>query len=269
MSIPDNIEALAEELGLPVEKLLEAVASDEQLMTRIEQKLRPFSLMGRTERVRPDEPVSDLAARVWCSDGVLFARFPEYNEDFRDAMHRQNLSWQRSERRWRRKLQPWHGRLRDRLVELCCEIIAAGFVCEIPHADLAEAVHEEDYEEEHTRWVLRRTAGDYEDWFVIVWDRDVEDLYEEARDLPGSRYDKPDVVVPADAYDAVRDFAEKYDFRLSESAKALAEATEEQEAADLISDPEAPEKQAAPSNEVPEKAADVNPEIDPDLRDDS
>ena len=242
MTVPDNIEALAEELGLPAEKVLEAVASDEQLMTRIKQKLRPFSLMGRTKRVRPDEPVSDLAARVWCSDGVLFARFPEYNEDFRDAMHRQNLSWQRSKKRWHRKLQPWHGRLRDRLVELCCEIIAAGFVCEIPHEDLAEAVREEDYEEEHTRWVLRRTAGDYEDWFVIVWNRDVEDLYEEARDLPGSRYDKPRVVVPADAYDAVRDFAEKYDFRLSESAEALAEAAEEQEARELVARPDRPAK---------------------------
>jgi len=269
MTFPDRLTGLAEDLGMGPETLLQAIARSDAICQKIEQTLRPFDLMGEGAVLRPKgEEQIEVPAEVWVGESTLYTRLPEYSDAFKDAMHRQNMSWNRGQKRWERALRHWHGPMRDRCVELCCEILAAGFACKLPHEDLAEAVRREDYEPEHTRWVLARMSGDYEGWFVIRWDRDVDDLYDEARELPGSRYDKPNVVVPADAHEAVLDFAERYDFRLSGKAEQLAEAAREAEAADLIADPRAPEKEAAPDEDAPETADDVDPEIDPDLRDD-
>ncbi|NBB84972.1 MAG: hypothetical protein GVY12_01955 [Bacteroidetes bacterium] len=267
MTIPDEIQSLADDLGMSVEGLLRGIARREDLLTRIEQVLRPFSLMGCTKRLRPEEPQAELVARVWCGEAMLYASYPEYNEGFTEAMHRQNMTWNKRQRRWERTTHPWMGALRDRLVELCCEVLAAGFVCEIPHEKLADDVLHERYEPEHTRWILRRAEGDYENYFAVRWGRDRDDLYQEARALPGSRYDRPRVVVPADAYAAVLDFAERYGFRLSDSAQALVQAAREAEAADLIATPDRPEK-ADPEEHAPDlDPASVSQEIDPALRD--
>ena len=271
MQIPDALQALADDLGLSPEALLEAVAARDDLVLRIEQALRPERLT-RDRRLRPEEPRSEIAARVWCEAGRLCARYPEYSDAFRAAMHRQNMTWIRSRGQWERRLAPRMGRLRDRLVELACEVLAAGFVCELPHAGLREDVLAERYEKEHTRWILRRTQGKYEGHFALIWDRDRDDFYDEAKALPGSRWDKPSagiaaVVVPAEAYEAVLDFAERFGFRLSDAAKDLVEAARAAEAAELVATPSQPEKADPETHEPDLDPASVSPEIDPALKD--
>jgi hypothetical protein len=146
--------------------------------------------------------------------------FPERREDFREIV-RDKLHMKLSGTCWRRELKPKNGTPQDRAAELGHRLLAAGFVILIFDPELRENAIAGDYEPECTRWVLAKTKGEYAGWFSISWGRD-EDFYRAAKRIGGSRYSKPNVVVPPSNFEEVLDFARMYDFRLSDAALKVA-----------------------------------------------
>lgn len=171
--------------------------------------------------VRPAEPKTETIAELLIVGSELHVTFPEKREDFRETAKKQlGMTW--GDGYWKRTIGSMAGAIEDRLVEAGHRLLAAGFVVRIYDPDLRARAVSGEFEPEHTRWVTRRTQGAKAGWFCILWGRD-EDYYAPARKLPRSQYDKPYVVVPPEQFDEVMDFAERYDFRLTQSGRELAE----------------------------------------------
>jgi hypothetical protein len=172
--------------------------------------------------VRPQNPKTETVAEIRVLDDVVEVDFPEKREDFWTTVKKQlRMIW--NGKCWRRELTPKSGTAMDRAAEIGHRLLAAGFPIRIYDSELREKVIAGDYEPEQTRWVMRRKDGaKYAGWFAISWGKD-DDLYAAAKRIPGSRYDKPSVVVPPEQFEQVLDFAGRYGFAVSEMAQALAD----------------------------------------------
>lgn len=174
--------------------------------------------------LRPPQPVTEQIAELSIAGNLLCLKFRERNESFRELARDLSFRWNEREMRRERKITATTGAAEDRLIEAAYELLGAGFIVDVPEGIDAERVVVGDYLDEHTRWVMARTSGKYTGWFAIHWAYG-EEYYHKAKALPGSRYSKPNVVVPAEWFAEVEDFAALYDFRFSDgAAKLLTEA---------------------------------------------
>ncbi len=155
----------------------------------------------------------------------------------------------------------------ERFVELGHTLLSRGFLVRVFDEELRSRIVSGIFEPEHTRWISKLTDGAYVGWFCIRWSKN-EDYYAVAKKLPNSKYHAPHVVVPPIQFAQVLDFAERYDFRLSQGAQeAVRVAQEDKEKMLVVTKERVPlqEKTVAsdrpPVLEVPETV-----EIDDDLK---
>ena len=94
------------------------------------------------------------------------------------------------------------------------------------------------YQPLHPRWVT--VSGKR---FHLRWGRE-DDLYTQAKRLPGSKYQAPCVTVPLAEWQEVTGFAEIHDLRLAPSAVQAIEAMQEARLKALITEVSAPKKAA-------------------------
>lgn len=244
----------------------------EEEMIRTRREASPEALEARIEAtVRPENPVTDTVAEIRPLNNFVEIEFPERREDFRQIVREKlNMKWDGEKKCWYRKLSFGTGAAEERVAEAGHRLLAAGFPIRIYDAYIRQRAIAGDYEPECTRWITARTAGDYKGWFAVSWGRG-EDFYAVARKLPGSRYDRPDVVVPAEQFEQILDFAQMYDFRLSPGAQQLVEAASNEKERALIvqpvhvSEPRKPEPLTKPPRlEVPSEV-----DIDEELRDEN
>ena len=201
-----------------IEQLLAEVARE----TRVEQVPPEVVADAKAEAtVRPEKPLTDTVAEIRVLESSIEIYFPERRDDFRELV-KENLKmiWKD---KWVRNLKPRHGTPADRAAEAGHCLLAAGFPIRIFDQIIREKAISGNYEPEHTRWIMGMVKGDYTGWFSISWSRD-EDFYKAARKIPGSRYDKPNVVIPAEQFEQVLDFAQMYGFKVSEKAQGFADA---------------------------------------------
>lgn len=208
--------------------------------------------------LRPTETKTTTVAVITISGETVSVSFPEIHDGFNGLVKELGYRWERP--LWVRRTNAQTGSARDRAAELGHRLLLAGFCVEFGDETLAPLAMTGDYAPEHTRWVLRRTSGNYQDWFFIRWARQ-EDFYREARALRGSRYDRPGVVVPAESYDEVLDFAESKDFRLSDGALALSTEARARWEQAVIATP-------APAKKAKRQPAEAVAGIAPELMDD-
>lgn len=154
------------------------------------------------------------------SGDVLWFRLPEKREDFRQLAHDLRARWNRDRYRWERKITATVGTTEDRLIEAAYKLLAAGFCVTVPDSINQERILSGDYEDEHTRWIHKSKGGRYDGWFLIAWSYG-EEYYHKARALPGSRYSKPYVAVPAEHFEEIEDFAAVHDFRFAAAGQKL------------------------------------------------
>ncbi|WP_295442559.1 hypothetical protein [uncultured Thiodictyon sp.] len=156
-----------------------------------------------------------------CLDGDrISVVFPEKREDFRNVVKAKGYRWEAARLSWTRTIDARSGPLADRAAEIGNALLAGGFCVRIQDHAIRAAAQSASFAPERQRWVLARTSGTYAGWLVISWPRE-EDLYSAAKALPGARYDKPAVVVPAAQYAAIEDFAEAYDLAISPAAQVV------------------------------------------------
>lgn len=182
------------------------------------------SVQESTTLVPPGALVSSIAVEISISirEQAVEACFPDRQEKFRELIKSMGYTWDQAASRWFRAITAFSGPVDERAVELGHRLLQAGFKVCLQDGVLRERVVSAGYQPERKRWVMKRSGGKYDGWFAIHWT--AGDYYEQARKLPGSRWEKPFVCVPAQAFEAVQDFAQLYGFSISDGAKGVIEA---------------------------------------------
>lgn len=210
--------------------------------------------------LRPEMPVTETVATIAIRDNLVTVTFSEKRDDFRKVVKDNAFAWQ--DGRWVRKTGLTTGAPEDRAAEVAIDLLAAGFVVRVLDDDARAKTVAGEYEPEILRWIAKRTTGEYAGWFSLSWERDAEEVYTAARKVGGSRWAKPNVVIPASQFEAVLDIADEFGFALTPGALALVEAARQAKAAALVVKP-APKSR---KGETKQRTADG--EIDETLRDD-
>ena len=172
--------------------------------------------------IRPaGDPVSLTIAEIRNIANAIEVVFPEKRDDFREQIKMLGYAWKES--CWHKSLDGTTGNAVDRLAEVAHRLVASGFVVRLHNTTAREKAISGQFEPEQTRWVLKIVSGKHAGWLLIKWGH-ADDLYSVARSLPGARYVRPHVVVPAGAIEAVAEFADKYGFAMSASVNDILEA---------------------------------------------
>lgn len=183
--------------------------------------------------VRPESPLTASITRISFDGDTLRVYFPEVKATFNNIVKRMDYCWQRPY--WVRTVSQEHHL--NRAAELAHTLLAAGYCVKGPRKVMETAVNQ-TFEPEPVR-IIRRWIkdDDYIDWFSVWWHKERGGRLEDARrGLRGSRWYNGRLMVPAEQFEAVLDFAERYDCWLSPGALALAEeARAEQDAAIVVS----------------------------------
>jgi hypothetical protein len=210
--------------------------------------------------LRPETAVSETIAVVAITGDLVTVTFSERRDDFRQIVKDNGFAW--TDGRWTRKTGLTTGAPADRAAEVAIDLLAAGFVVRVLDDGARAKAIAGEYAPEILRWVAKRTGGEYDGWFSLSWERDAEEVYQAARKVPGSRWAKPNVVIPAAQFEAVIDIADEFGFALTPGAQALVDAARQAKEAALVIKPEPKPRKG----ETKQRTADG--EIDASLRDD-
>lgn len=168
--------------------------------------------------IRPISPKSESNARITLKGETITVFFPPKREGFRQLMRDNDYTWH--DPYWRRQVE--EAAAPDRLIEIACKILTAGFIVAVADEEQQRRVIAQEYTPEQHRWIKAIVAGDYAGWFSLSWHRS-QDYYAAAKRIEGARYVKPRLVVPPEMFAQVEDFAERYGFSVSDKARQIAE----------------------------------------------
>ncbi|WP_286978828.1 hypothetical protein [Aminobacterium sp. UBA5514] len=193
--------------------------------------------------------------------------FPEKREDFRLFAREKGFRWKYSGKCWARKISAIGGVAPDFIAEIGNVLLADGFPICIFDSETREKALSGEFESEKTRWVKKKD----ENWFKILWGPN-EDFYRTSRRIPGSVYDgeSKKVIIPSSKYEEILDFAEQFDFTLSNGAIDLIEKAKKDYENAMVADVEKKKVELRePCEGAPFLPAPKDVEIDESLRDDN
>lgn len=199
----------------------------------------PAAIEAKAEAtVRPAAtPVTETVAEIRITESDIEISFPERRDDFREIVRKRlDFRWSYEASCWRRPLDFKMGKATDRAAEAGHLLLAARIPIRIYDPDVREKAVAGSYEPECRRWVTTIIKGDYEGWFAVTWDRRVDDFYQAARKIPGSRWVKPFTLIPPEQFEAILDFAEQYEFQLSRGAQQIVEQAQRARDAAAVAD---------------------------------
>lgn len=231
-------------------KSLLAAPTEEQ--KRAEQKaqaqaeaIKRAALVEAT--IRPENPVSETVAEISISDKTISVVFPEIREDFNGLVRLLGYIW--SNGCWQRTIGSFAGTVGDRAVELGHILLSRGFLVRSFDDSLRSRIVAGVYTPEQTRWITKRMDTG---WFAIQWGQH-EDYYQAARKIENSRYSRPYVVVPPAQFAQVLDFAQRYDFHLSNGAQEVVKSarTDKEQMIVVKKEPVASREKMPPAGEKP------------------
>lgn len=172
--------------------------------------------------LRPEDPITETVAEVSIIEDFLYVRFAENRRDFRKVIKKDCLfRWNKQKEIWTRKIDSFSGPIIDRCIEVCSTLLSENFIIRNFDQDIRDRIISGDFIPECRKWIKVRTEGEYKNWFAITWHRSVGDYYDEARHIPGSKYNDYAVLVPLEQWAEILDFSEINGFRLSDMAKGL------------------------------------------------
>lgn len=253
-----------------VDALLRRIAQDERLLGHI---IRYFlQRQGQRSRdefesgfmLRPVQPVATSVARLSISGDSLRVLFPELNKDFQALMHNSKMEWERPH--WTRTFN-LSADLDHKCAELADSALKEGFCVIVPSETIAQLIVQENYQRTVRRAILVDDSPEYYGWFCIWWDRS-ENFYDAARRIAGSRWRKPNVLAPPEHWDEVFDFAEMYDFTITNEAKGVAERARSMMESALLVDRSKIAQSTSLIDAIPKLDPPERQDVDKEFRDD-
>lgn len=216
--------------------------------------------------LRPQNPVTETVAEITIRDLEVDVLFPEKRLDFWEIV-KKDLGYTWKDGRWSRTLGLEHNSLADMAAELGNKLLCSGFIVCCFDEEIQKMIVDATFVASCTKIVAKLTSGPYAGWFSISWKRSDGDLYQAAREITGSKYSKPNVVVPAEQFEQILDFAELYGFKMSPGARELVEkATAARDAALIVNPVRADRKKRANTSRPSLDPGDAG-QIDTDLLD--
>ncbi len=164
--------------------------------------------------VVPDNATTESVAEISVSESKIKVDFKK-NDTFISIVKKLGYKWEGT---WAREINKFAGPIEHRAAEIGNALLCAGIPVRIADNDTRDMAIHGTFEPEATRRIALRMNGEYAGWLVVEWARG-DDLYNVARKLPGSRYDRPNIVVKPEHFKEIEDFANLYEFKLSEGAK--------------------------------------------------
>lgn len=235
--------------------------ADKLLPTR-PTDLPPAAIDARVEStLRPAEEITPVVTEIRPLDGRIDVILPERHEAFRTLVKALGYTWNGTT--WTRSIDGCSGPVADRAAELGNRLLAAGFPVCIHDPLIRQWAIDGTFTPEQRRWVKLLVSGEHAGKIFITWGKD-DDCYEAAKALPGARYVKPGIAVPADRYEAIFDFALAHGFSIGAKAtEALDAARAAYERAVIATPAKAPKVAKGPGTKPAADGA-----IDPALMDD-
>lgn len=166
--------------------------------------------------IRPTKPVTETVADILILGNYVKITFFEKDSDFKELIKSYGFRW--GGEGWERKCTKFTGSPLDRATEISIKLLKAGYIICIVEDSLKEMILNKEYEPEQKRWIAKRSEGKYTDWFSVSYEYGNEKLYKAAKNIAGSRWSNPNVVIPSYQYDAVLDLVDQHGFKLSSGA---------------------------------------------------
>lgn len=192
--------------------------------------------------VQPEDVSHVGTVEIGVTDETVRLKYIK-DDTFREVVKKHGFTWNSDRKTWERKTSWKTGSADDRAAEIGNILLREGFAVTIYSDDLRRRAIEADFEPERKCWISSLTkTGD----FCVIWPRDGEDFYSQAKRLHGAQWsrDSGGVVVPPESWQEILDFAEINGFGISPGAQRL---IEKQRAIKITTvcaaTPEAPERE--------------------------
>lgn len=181
--------------------------------------------------LRPESPITKMIAEIRLNNNTISVSLREYREDFREIVKTLGYAW--IDGCWQRTIDTFAGTPMDRATELGHTLLSHRFAVRAFDEQLRSKIIAGEFEPEQTRWISVSASGNHVGWFCVWWGCN-EDYYDVARKIKHSKYSSPYVVVPPVQFEQVLDFAQMYDFRLSNGAQEAVRMAKEDKESTLI-----------------------------------
>ncbi|WP_040328391.1 hypothetical protein [Clostridium ihumii] len=165
--------------------------------------------------ISPSNVVHNGIVNINADENLITASY-EKNEDFRLILKDLKYSWKNG--RWEREISESTGSYIDRAAELGNRLLNEGFSISIQDKDIREKAVNGDFEYECDRWIYGRANTSK---FAIRWQGYDRNLYDDAKGLPGARWENGAMLVDISHFEEVEEFAELFEFKFSQKAVSL------------------------------------------------
>lgn len=165
--------------------------------------------------ISPSNVVHNGIVKINADENLITVAY-EKNEDFRLILKELKYSWRNG--RWEREISESTGSYLDRAAELGNKLLNEGFSISIQDKDIREKAVNGDFEYECDRWIYGRANTSK---FAIRWQGYDRNLYNDAKGLPGARWENGAMLVDISHFAEVEEFAELFEFKFSQKAVAL------------------------------------------------
>jgi len=165
--------------------------------------------------ISPEEIMHTGIVEIIGDDSIIKAKY-EKNETFMSIVKSLGYTWDGV---WQRELKETTGVFADRAAELGNRLLKEGFSVCIYDGEIRNKAVTAEFESECKRWIYRKK--DISE-LVLNWPRgESEEIYNNSRKIPTSKWDRPSVIVDVSHHEEVEEFANKYNFKFTEAARAL------------------------------------------------
>lgn len=168
--------------------------------------------------LRPETLEHDDLVQMSISKNEIRCGTKFYNASFHQLARKYDFEWSGDHKKWRKFSASAH--TEDRAAEFGYMILLEGFSLSLDHQEVFRRIKENDFEYEPIRVIDICDFQGYENYLRVSWKRN--DLYSCVRhNLYGSKYLKKysAIVVPLYFHQEIYDFAEDYEFLITERAK--------------------------------------------------
>ena len=162
--------------------------------------------------VAPEDPKKTGVVKIEIKNDYVKIFYPK-DSDFREIVKEKEYSW--SGTAWEFKKTSTSGELIDRAAEIGNALLANGFTVQFPDEETKNLAISGTFEPKYDNWILlNKSTGK----LSIVWKGYNDFLFQKSKLLPGAKWNNGSVLVSAEFYREVEEFAQLMGFRFSQSA---------------------------------------------------